>query len=175
MIKDEAAISDDFACTDRTENGASPCMQVPGEAVSCFLRGEHYIMLKMADQTPPFDGCISYNIKGLRGAAVASSIDGEAQPFYYLSSWDDAVQTVCGLGDNRVLKMRLMMCPDLNGDHVITLFDDIFGTAAAIWASPGDPNWNHLADHNEDGSVDLFTDLFGVMYRYGQDCGEFDY
>lgn len=169
-----------FACTDHLERvpfgGVLPCLAGPShEAVSCFLRGEHLIMLKIDDSEVPVSGCIRLNVKGMRRAAVSSDIDGEPQPFYYLDPKDDAVQTVCGLGDGRILKLRLMSCPDVNGDHTVDLFEDIMGTAAATLAGRGDPRWNYLADHNEDGYVGLFDDLFTVAYRFGMQCDWFDY
>ncbi len=169
-IHEAGAISGLFACTDSPAEGEPPC-----ESSKCFLRGEHYIMLKMADPESLSDGCIRYNLKGLRGGLVVSTIDEKPQPFLLLSRQDGAIHTVCGLGDNRELKMRIMACPDVNGDLVIDLFGDIFATVGAMGQERGDPDWNYRADVNGDGVVDLFGDVFMVAYRFGLDCSQFDY
>lgn len=169
-IDEPDAVSTYFACTDAPDEGEAPC-----QSVDCFLRGEHYIMLKMADPEELSDGCIRYNIKGLRTAAVISTIDGGPQSFLFLSDLDDAVHMVCGLGDGRVLKMRMMACPDMNGDRVIDLFEDVLPAAMAIGQTRDDPDWNYQADVNEDGVVDLFNDIFTVLYHFGIDCLRFNY
>lgn len=169
VVDDPSAVGSYLACTDWPEVGVPSC-QTP----ECFLQGEHYIMLEAADPPAPV-GCIHYNVKGIRGAAVSSKINGKPQPLRYLASWDGWVESVCGLGAGEQIELRLMMCPDLNGDHTIDLFSDIFGTAVVAGYSRGEPGWNPLADHNEDFTVDLFNDIFAVMLRFGLDCDDFDY
>lgn len=169
-VADPNVVSGHFACTDVQGSDGLLCT-----TLDCFLRGEHYIMLRMADQTAPFGGCIRYNIKGIRRAAVASTIDGEPQPFFYLRAENDAVEKVCGLEENQTLKLRLMACPDLDRNREIDLFRDFFSTVFSLLLSKGDPGWNYRADHNENGVVDFFGDIFAVGFRIGLRCDDFDY
>jgi hypothetical protein len=143
----------------------------------CFVAGEHYITLRAADP-PPLGGCIQYNVKGLRGAAVSSTVNAKGivrHTFFYLNPWNNALQKVCGVWAGQTVELRLMMCPDLDGNRSIDLFNDILGTAAVAGLRKGDPGWNLLADHNEDNIVDLFNDIFAVAYRFGLNCNAFDY
>lgn len=73
---------------------------------------------------------------------------------------------------------------DVNGDKVIALFDDILVIAMAFGFEPGDPGYSTTLDRSEptpagnypwrtgppDGTIDLFTDIFGAAYQFGHDC-----
>ncbi len=170
IVDKPGVVSGHFACTDSPEPGELPC-----RTRECFLRGEHYITLEMADPSEVSLGCIRYNIKGLRGGVGAVSVDGGPRWFYALNAQDDAVRTVCGLEGGQVLELRLMACPDLNNDQVIDLFGDVMATALVMGQTRDGPEWNHLADHNEDGIVDFFGDIFIVLYRFGLTCADFHY
>lgn len=167
LVSDPGAVSLQLACTDRPT-----CLKVEPE-LACFLAGEHYIRLQM---NSPMAGCVWFTLKGLRGAATSIRIDGARQPFQYLSPEDDGVNMVCGLQPNQVLEMRMMMCPSGNGWHSVdSLFWDILATARLVGIDENHPDWDYRFDHDEDGAITMFGDVFAVMFRYGLDCDDFDY
>jgi len=80
---------------------------------------------------------------------------------------------------------------DTNGDRAIDLFGDIFSVAYAFGLQSGDPGYDQSLDRTAplsaaqepdptkredwdlgppDGSIDLFTDIFGVAYQFGHTC-----
>lgn len=173
VVNDSDAVTVHRACTDQIISSKEPCTPTL-MPLDCFLRGEHYIEFQAIS---PAGGCIWFTVKGLRGAAASVRIASSTRALQYLSTDEvpGQMDQICSLNANQRVKMRLMMCPDLNRDHVISLFDDVMGTAFFIGKDEGHPDWNSLADHNQDGQVDLFHDLFPAMFRYGLECDDFDY
>lgn len=155
-----------LACTDQ------PTCEHAEATLDCFLTGEHYIRLQVDSPTA---GCVWFTLKGLRGAATSIRIDSVKQPLRYLSTLTDGVNMVCGLQGEQVLEMRMMMCPDVAGDHVVTEFFELMDLLALYGLEEGDPGWDYRYDHNEDGRIDLYGDVFPVLYRFGLKCDEFDY
>ncbi len=166
-IIDPDAVSNTWGCTDQID--MTNCLEH-----SCFLSGEHYFMFQ-ANQ--PFNGCIQFNIAGLRKGVWYGSVNGTPIPPAYSSPYNEAVEKVCNLEYDDVVEMVWMACPDITGpsgpDNKIDLMNDIFEVGFAYGTTKGDPDWNLLTDSNEDGIVDLMNDIFSVIYRWNLDCDDF--
>lgn len=166
-VSDVGTVALQLACTDQ------PLCEQTGAGLNCFVAGEHYIRL---ETNSPMAGCVWFTLKGLRGAATSIRIEGVKQPFRYLSIKTDGVNMVCGLQANQVLEMRMMMCPDVSGNHALTDFwQDVMGTLRLNGTEEGQPGWDFRFDHNEDGIITLFGDIFAVINRWGLHCDDFDY
>ena len=57
--------------------------------------------------------------------------------------------------------------PDLNGDGIVDVFDVVI-VAKAFGSSPGDSNWNSMANLNDDDAVDIY-DVTLVVQNFNQD------
>lgn len=167
LVSDPDAVSLQLGCTDQ------PTCLKPEPELDCFLAGEHYVRLRVFD---PIARCVSFTVKGLRGAAASARVNGVKQEFQYLSIEDDGVNRICGLRPGDWVELRMMMCPDPDGDRLVgSLFRDIMPTAQRIGTDENHPDWEYKYDYNEDGIVDYYGDLFAVMFRYGLKCNDFDY
>ena len=72
---------------------------------------------------------------------------------------------------------------DTDGNKLIDLFGDIFDVANAFGLTPPDPGYSPILDRSAappggdpwdmgapDGTIDLFTDVFGVAFQFGHSC-----
>jgi hypothetical protein len=53
---------------------------------------------------------------------------------------------------------------DLTGDDIVDIFDIVMA-AGAYGTHPGDPNWNPLADFDDDGAITIF-DIASCIYYW---------
>lgn len=54
---------------------------------------------------------------------------------------------------------------DVTGDEIVDV-EDLTICSLALWSEPGDPDWNPIADLNNDGIIDIF-DLVIIGINFG--------
>lgn len=123
-----------------------------------------------------------YEIAGWRkmAARVRVEHDGEiTQYLSYMGSLNGDWEGISDIARGDSVRIDAMICPDVNGDGFVDLFNDLF-TTAFDFGCAGKP-WlpsecvGNATDHNEDLTVDLFNDIFEVANRVYLECGNWLY
>ncbi len=132
--------------------------------------GETTHYLRFINGANPPNGCKRVNFAGVREAKAYLYRNG----FYnYQFTWDartDHTQLVCGLSANDTVEIYARTCYDVVlNDGFINVPGDLIGTAGVARSfGPVTAQSNYRADVNEDMTVNVTDDIFGVASQFGQ-------
>jgi hypothetical protein len=146
------------------------------DPVACMMAGDFYGRFRATTDKDTY----GVQIDGMRRAAGVVIVTTPSDPPQvrraesYLGAGNDTIEPIGPIYAADKIEIHAMWCPDINGDTVVDLFYDIWGTIddygkSKPWSAP----WYGATDHDESGSVDLFNDFMIVTNRYGLVCNNF--